>query len=172
MVLDFIGNAFVIWAKLIIFPFLHADLLWRMLPIYLNGILMGIYTRSKNDFYKGAIFGGVVSILAGIDWIRASVNGDVAFSLLNWVIAICFCVYGLFSAIVGLVKKRQFYFIFGRRSIFTFFAISFYPIQTGFIYNVELNVIASIFIVALPAILIFELIVFFLRKILYKEEDY
>lgn len=163
MIVEVIKDSFLVWLQILIFPFSNFDLLWRMIPIYLNGILVSVY--SGRPSHTGAIFGGVVALLAGGDWIRAYIAGDFAVQL-NWIIAVCFCVYGGISLIVGLLKRYRLYWLFGRRSILTFFAISFYPIQSGYLYNLDPVVLKAIFIMAIPMIIIFEIVTSLLGRIL------
>lgn len=167
MSMDFFYKALEVWLSLLVFPFSHLDLLWRMIPIYVNALISGIYSRKLDS--GAAIFGGFTALWAGADWIRGYMT-DNPHSFLAWIISLCFCVYGLMSLYVGFFKRRRYYKIFSRKSLLTFFAISFYPIQAGYIYNLDGKTLASIFIVAIPIILIFELVTFIVR-ILIRAKD-
>ena len=162
--MEVITESFELWFSVLIYPFSSFVLLWRMIPVYLNGLLASIYFGPSNT---AAVFGGLTALWAGADWIRGYMMGEMIPSQLNWVIAIIFGVYGVVALFVGLLKKKKFYGFFGRRSILTFFAISFYPIQAGHIaLNPEL--IKAILIVAIPIILLLEIFAYFSRKYILK----
>lgn len=164
MVMEFIGDSILLWLSLFTAPFLNFILLWRMIPIYLNGFLAAIYSTPSAP---SALFSGIVAWWAGADWIRAYMQGELIPSQLNWVIAVSFCVYGVLALLVGLLKKERLYQIFGRRTLLTFFLISFYPIQTGYMpLNTEL--VIAIFIALIPFMLIFGTIAFFVGKYILK----
>ncbi len=148
------------WLNLLILPFQHFDLLWRMMPVYLNGLLASIYFGPSNT---AATFGGLTALWAGADWIRGYYLRGIEPSAASKVIAIVFCIYGLTALIVGLTKRKKLYGFFGRRSILTFFAISFYPIQSGY-FNFTAAAVLGILITALPVIVLLELFSVFARK--------
>ena len=148
------------WVNLLVLPFLHFDLLWRMMPVYLNGLLAGIYFGPSNT---AATFGGLTALWAGADWIRGYYVGGIDPCPANKAIAILFCVYGIVSLIVGLTKRKKLYGFFGRRSILTFFAISFYPIQAGFA-DFSTDAIIGILLTAIPVIVLLEVFSLFARK--------
>ncbi len=149
----FIVSDVQFWLALLIMPFLNFDLLWRMLPVYLNGLLASIYFPPSDT---ASVFGGLTALWAGADWIRTYVTGGVYPSQTNWIIAIIFCVYGVAGLMVGLRKKQKFYSFFGRRSILTFFAISFYPIQTNYITSFTSEFVTATVIMAIPVIVLLE----------------
>jgi hypothetical protein len=167
MVIEVIIEYFKLWSSVLIYPFFHFALLWRMIPTYLNGLLASIYFGPSNT---AAVFGGLTALWAGADWIRGYIVGEMLPSQLNWAIAIIFGIYGVVALITGILKKKKLYWFFGRRSILTFFAISFYPIQAG---NITLTpeLIKAILIVMIPAILILELFAAFARKYILKVDD-
>jgi hypothetical protein len=155
------------WINLLVLPFQHFDLLWRMIPVYLNGLLACIYFGPSNT---AATFGGLTALWAGADWIRGYSMGGVHPSSTNRIIAILFCIYGISALIVGLTKRKKLYCFFGRRSILTFFAISFYPIQAGFAYF-STEAVVGIFITAIPVIALLELFSLFARKHILRLEN-
>jgi len=148
------------WADLLVLPFQNFDLLWRMIPVYLNGLLACIYFGPSNT---AATFGGLTALWAGADWIRGYSMGGIHASPTNRVIALLFCVYGILALIIGLTKRKKLYSFFGRRSILTFFAISFYPIQAGFAHF-STEAVVGILITAIPVIVLLELFSLFARK--------
>ena len=57
-----------LWLGLIILPIFSFNLLWRMLPIYLNGFVGSIYLNRPS--HTTAVFGGLTALWACADWIR------------------------------------------------------------------------------------------------------
>lgn len=159
-----IDQYFNAWLTLVLMPLSHFSLLWRMLPVYINGLLASIYLKPSNT---AAVFGGITALWAGADWVKTYMLGQgvVAVSYINWVIAGAFIIYGVLSSIVGFGKMKSFYFLFGRRSILTYFAVSVYPIQVGRIEATQ-PILTSILLLAVPVILAIEIFAMFAREIL------
>ncbi len=157
--IEMIIESFETWLLLLVFPFSDIAIWWRMIPIYLNGLLSAIYSLPSNS---GSVFAGVVALWAGADWIRTYMTGSIYATQLNWIIAIIFLVYGGLGLLVGILKKRGFYWFF-RRTILTFFAISLYPIQMGYA-PAESNLVLAIVVMAIPAIFVLEIFGFVFRR--------
>jgi len=161
-----------LWASLLIIPFFNFDLLWRMIPVYLNGFLASIYFGPSNT---AAVFGGLTALWAGADWIRGYIFGQNVLITniitdINWIIAIIFSVYGILSLTVGIAKIEVLYHFFGRRSILTYFAIFFYPVQAGYV-DINTEVITIILVMAIPTIIFLEIFAFIARKHILKLKD-
>ena len=169
MAASVVTESAVLWSPLLALPFTNFDLLWRMIPVYLNGFLASVYFPPSSS---AAVFGGLTALWAGADWIRAYALGPhFPVTRSNWIVAGVFCAYGVFSMIVGLGKKERFYGVCGRRSILTFFAVSLYPIQAGYEpYSKKLLV--AILLMAVPAILLLEVFAFHMRKNVLKVEPH
>ncbi len=154
-----------LWLGLIILPIFSFNLLWRMLPIYLNGFVGSIYLNRPS--HTTAVFGGLTALWACADWIRGYMMEQGAVTSINWYIAIGFGFYGIMALIVGLMKIGFLYGVLGRRTILTFFAISFYPIQTGHaVFSLE--IVKVILIMAIPVIILFEVFAFIMRRFILK----
>ena len=152
-------ESFEVWLLLLTFPLSDIAIWWRMIPVYLNGLLAVIYSLPSNS---GSVFAGVIALWAGADWIRTYMTGSVYSTQLNWIIAIIFCVYGGAGLLVGILRKQKFYWFF-RRTILTFFAISLYPIQMGYA-PAESNLVLAIVIMAIPVIFVLEIFGFVFRR--------
>ena len=158
-----------LWWRLLALPFSHFELLWRMIPVYLNGFLASVYFPPSSS---AAVFGGLTALWAGADWIRAYALGQQSVvTRANWIVAGVFCAYGAFSMMVGLGKKEKFYGVCGRRSILTFFAISLYPIQAGY-GKYDKKLLVAIIVMAVPVILLLELFANHMRRNVLKVETH
>ena len=63
MVLSMLRESLAIWSRLLVLPFMAFSLLWRMIPVYLNGFLASVYFPPSSP---AAVFGvsrGGVSVL-------------------------------------------------------------------------------------------------------------
>ena len=135
-----------------------------MIPVYMHGLLSLIYSKPSAS---AASFTGAVALWSGLDWIHGYILGSVVSTNLNWVIAIIFISFGTLSLLIGIFKGQKLYWLFGRRSILTFFAITFYPMQVGYLI-LDTNIISVIAITAIPSIIILEIFGILLRKIFIK----
>jgi len=157
---DLIGAVFV-WIGLILTPLSRFDLLWPIIPVYVNGVLAEVYLKAS---HVGAVFSGFIMIWVGADWIRRLMMRSIAPDLsLEWSIIYFFLIYGLVSIYVGIIQHSRFHYIFGRRRIVTYFAISFYPIQVGLV-PLTTNVLYAILIMFVPIFIIMEIIPHLLRS--------
>jgi hypothetical protein len=161
MTSSLIRESVILWARLAALPFTDFDLLWRMIPVYLNGFLASVYFPPSSS---ASVFGGLTALWAGADWIRAYlVSGRPAATPTNWAIAVAFCAYGAFSLVVGVRKIKRFYGTCGRRSILTFFAVSLYPLQAGYL-SYGRDVFVAIAVMAVPVIVVLELFAHHVRE--------
>lgn len=167
MVASVVRESAVLWSRLVVLPFANFDLLWRMIPVYLNGFLASVYFPPSSS---AAVFGGLTALWAGADWMRAyALTPGFSVTRSNWVVAVVFCAYGVFSMIVGLGKREKLYGVCGRRSILTFFAISLYPIQAGY-EQYSKKLLVAILVVAIPVIFLLEVFASHMRKNVLKVE--
>lgn len=167
MVISFVGDSILLWLSLFLYPFSSFILLWRMIPVYLNGFLSSIYSKPSNS---SSVFAGVVAWWAGADWIRGYIEGELFPQQINWVIAILFCLYGIFALLVGILKKEKFYSFFGKRNILTFLLLSFYPIQTGYV-KLNNEVLFAILIAFIPFLIFIGIISALIKKIMKVENS-
>ena len=60
--------------SLLIAPIIHKELLWIIVPVYLNWVLTEVYQEKKGTSYGNAIANGFVALWVGIDWARATID--------------------------------------------------------------------------------------------------
>ncbi len=76
--LGYIGHLFNVWMSIFAAPMKNFEMLWIIIPIYLNWIFTEIYQEKKYTSLGNAISNGTVVLWVGIDWLRRSINLLVA----------------------------------------------------------------------------------------------
>jgi len=135
-VLSYLWSLVLGWLSLFAVPFINENLLWIVIPVYLNWILSEFYSEKIGGVsFSGLITKGVVLIWVGIDWTRTAtnfLNTDVLglilfkyFSCFFWIAL------GVFMIVQGISKKKIVKFIGKSRNI-TYLTLVFTPI----LYNI------------------------------------
>ncbi|MBI2548067.1 hypothetical protein HYW21_01835 [Candidatus Woesearchaeota archaeon] len=135
-------------------PLRNLEEVWSIIPIYAEmviGTLLG-----EDEMHSNSVWCGFLLLWSSADWIRYYIMKGISFSFsnLNWVIALSFGVVGLLAFIVGF-SKSFLSVVFGRYSIWGYFAIAFYPLQYMMIEISRENVIA-ILLFSVPFIIAYE----------------
>jgi hypothetical protein len=73
-VLDVIVTFFSTIGKLFIAPVFHREMLWIIVPVYMNWIFTEFYQEKKGTSMGNAITNGFVPLWVGIDWLRTTIN--------------------------------------------------------------------------------------------------
>ena len=149
----------LVWLSLIAAPITDLEVLWGVIPLYIDGLLMELY---EQDTRFKLLAGGSVISFVGLDWARRllQIGIPIQFSI-QWILVFIFLAYGVLSLFVVLMKKMTLIRFLGKRKFVTYFGISFYPLQAGVVpYNID--VLISILVMLIPVWLVLELI--FLRK--------
>lgn len=115
-------------------PIKQPDMLWILIPIYLNWIFTDYYQERKGTDFGNAITNGVVAVWVGIDWIRqlikAKTIGLAAATEIG--VSIFFLIYGLIIMVESAKAKKIAHYI-GRIREVTYFSIVLTPIFYGVI---------------------------------------
>lgn len=115
-------------------PAKNLDMLWILIPIYLNWFVTDYYQEKKGTDFGNAITNGVVTLWAGIDWIRQllkSVEMNAEF-MSKIGISIFYAIYGLIIMVESARAKKIAHYI-GRVREVSYFAIVLTPIFYGVI---------------------------------------
>ncbi len=84
--------------QLLIAPIKNPEMLWILVPVYLNWILTDYYQERKGTSFGNAMSNGFVALWVGLDWTRQVaanfVGLDVAF-VVKLIIGIIFVLFGL-----------------------------------------------------------------------------
>ena len=115
-------------------PLKQPDMLWILIPIYLNWIFTDYYQERKGTDFGNAITNGVVAVWVGIDWIRqlikAKTMGLAAATEIG--VSAFFVIYGLIIMVESAKAKKIAHYI-GRIREVTYFSIVLTPIFYGVI---------------------------------------
>ncbi len=131
---EFLWQLLATFGSLIAAPFQSFDMLWIIVPVYLNWVFTEIYQEKRGTSLGNAISNGVVALWVGIDWARTGVN---AFIYVWWgtllpklLIALLMVAYGLMIIIWGIKAKKTTKSI-GRIREVTYFTLIFTPLIYG-----------------------------------------
>jgi len=115
-------------------PIKNPDMLWILVPIYLNWIFTDYYQERKGTGFGNAITNGVVTLWVGVDWIRQAIkDATVNITLISKIgISVFFIIYGLIIMIASAKAKKIAHYI-GRIREVSFVAIVLTPIFYGII---------------------------------------
>jgi len=148
VLLQFVTNIF----KILIAPITHLDMLWIIIPVYLNWVLSEIYQEKKGTSFGNAIANGFVALWVGVDWMRITVDllsakgvklaAVLPKALPKMGFAALMGVYGLGIIIMGM-KGSKFVSYLGRVREVTYLTIMITPIFYG-IVEPTLGVLLSI----------------------------
>jgi len=120
------------WLYIFIAPLKDFNMLWIIIPIYLNWIFTEIYQEKRGTSFGNAISNGVVVLWVGIDWARTIINHGVlsagwAIFFVKLAISILAFVYGIIIIVEGIKAKNITHYI-GRIREVTYFCLMFTPI--------------------------------------------
>ncbi|MEM4259964.1 MAG: hypothetical protein QXG00_01905 [Candidatus Woesearchaeota archaeon] len=142
-----IWDVFKHWINLFIAPVLDFNMLWIIVPVYLNWIVTEIFQEKKGTSFGNAITNGVVMLWVGVDWTRQIIYQGIleygwGILFIKSFIALLAFIYGIIIIVVGLRAKKITKYI-GRIREISYFCIVFTPIFYGVI-NPELKVFIAI----------------------------
>jgi hypothetical protein len=148
-VLAYLSYWFLGWLSLFTIPFVNENLLWIVIPVYLNWILAEFYSEKLGGVsYAGAITKGIVLIWVGIDWARKTtgfLNTDVlGVTLFKYILCLVWVAFGIFLITQGVYKNKIVKFI-GKSRNTTYLTLVFTPV----LYNVIPVSLDVIFVIIL-----------------------
>ncbi len=110
-------------------PMKNPDMLWILVPIYLNWIFTDYYQERKGTAFGNAVTNGVVTVWVGMDWIRQSLkDAAVNMALAPKIgISVFFIIYGLVIMIESARAKKIAHYI-GRIREVSYFMVVMTPI--------------------------------------------
>lgn len=128
----FFWELFKTWLIIFIAPIKNPEMLWIIIPIWLNWFFAEFFQEKKGTSLGNAITNGSVLAWVGIDWIRYTLRimseGDVKFALWITVMKIFLAVlvlgYGLFIIIEG-IRMKSYIKVLGRVRETTYATVMF-----------------------------------------------
>ncbi len=144
-VFGFLWELFKIWSQLFAAPFLNLEMLWIIVPVYLNWFFADFFQEKRGTSLGNAVSNGVVIIWASTDWVRTSVKlfftkaiatthlvGNIGASLLVFS-------YGVWIVYDSIKGKAIAHYI-GRIRVVTYILLMITPL----VYNSDISVLNAI----------------------------
>jgi hypothetical protein len=137
IILIFLWDLFKEWIWLFLAPVKNWDILWIIIPIWINFIFTEIFQEKKGTGLGNAVTNGAVLLWVGIDWIRhlfrLITEKNEPFSLLllsKFIICFLVLVLGIYIIFHGIKGKKYISFI-GRVREISYITLMFSPIIYG-----------------------------------------
>jgi len=142
-------------------PAQNFEMLWLLVPVYLNGIVSDYYQEKKSTSLGNAISNGFVALWAGLDWGRqltSKINlaSITTLNIVQIVLSILVLLYGVFIMFEGIKGKKITHYI-GRIREVTYVIICLTPIFYG-VVPLELETLIAILVFFPVWYIIFEII--------------
>ena len=127
------------WFYIFISPMENLEMLWIIVPIWINWFFAEFFQEKKGTSFGNAISNGAVPLYIGIDWARHLTRnltaGDMAFNFgvgLRYLLCLLLLAYGLSIIIFG-IKAKKFIKVYGRIRETTYVMLMFSPVVYGII---------------------------------------
>ena len=137
-ILSFLGSQLLQWFYIFYAPFTDLNVVWILIPIYLNWIVSEIWLEKRFTSYGNAISNGVTVFWVGIDWARQITHTLTYGQLIDWTLYAKITInslllaYGIIVVYFG-IKARSFIHYLGRVRVMTYFMLMFTPLMYGLI---------------------------------------
>ncbi|MEK6901486.1 MAG: hypothetical protein AABX37_04030 [Nanoarchaeota archaeon] len=129
------------WFGLFAAPFLNTEMLWIIVPVYLNWIFADFFQEKRGTSLGNAISNGVVGLWASLDWVRTSIRLYQSTVISGWHLAgniagsLGVFAYGLWIVHDGIKGKKIVHYI-GRIRVVTYILLMITPL----VYNSDMNI--------------------------------
>ena len=138
-VLLYVWDALKEWLYIFISPMENLEILWIIIPIWINWFFSEWFQEKKGTSFGNAISNGAVPLYIGIDWTRHLTRlvtaGTLEFSLmlvLKYLLCVVAILYG-FSIIFFGIRAKKFIHFYGRIRETTYVMVVFSPVIYGII---------------------------------------
>lgn len=133
-ILTFIWELLKEWLKVFISPLKNLEMLWIIIPIWVNWFFTEVFQEKKGTSLGNAVTNGGIMIWVGVDWIRYMVRTEAlefeAVLISKLALAGFVAVMGFFIVIQG-IKAKQFVHFVGRVRETTYVLVMVSPIIYG-----------------------------------------
>ena len=166
-IFGFIGELAAAWGNLFSAPFINFDMLWIIIPVYLNWFFAEYFQEKKGTSLGNAISNGTIALWVGADWARTNLRlraeqylpfDAIFFSKLF--LAILMLAYGVFVIVQG-IRARKFIHFMGRIRVVTYLILVFTPLFYGVILPED-------YLICLLAIIVFFPVFYFTVELIDK----
>ncbi len=141
------------WIWLFVVPFYNLEMLWILVPIWLNWFFAEFYQEKRGTSLGNAITNGAILIWVGIDWMRYLVSlasfGGLPFGIIaviKYCLAVLVGVLGFFIVVEG-IRTKGFIHVIGRVRMTTYVLVVFTPIIYGGV-SLTWEIVAAIVVFA------------------------
>jgi hypothetical protein len=122
------------WVDIILAPLRNLELLWIIVPIYMNWVLVE-YLQRKKFSLSTIISNGFVIMWVGLDWSKTLytefMHNPDGFPVFRLLLSVLVIIYGLFIVIEGLRGKNMARYL-GRIRETSYFMLTLTPLYYGF----------------------------------------
>ena len=138
-VVDFIGIFFATVGTLFGAPLKQYEMLWIIIPVYINWIFTEFYQEKKGTSFGNAVTNGFVALWVGIDWLRTTVEIvsqkviKTTFLESKITVAALMGIYGVTIIVMGIKGKHTVKLI-GRIREVTYLTVMLTPIFYGAVH--------------------------------------
>jgi len=146
-----IGSLFIgffqTWGSLFAAPLKKFDILWIIIPIYINWIVSDIYQEKRGTSFGNAITNGAVVLWVAIDWARYLVNNFHSFSkyfIVGALLTLATAIYAIVILVEG-IRAKEITLHIGRIREVSYVMIMVSPLIYGII-KINLPIILTILI--------------------------
>ena len=147
----FVWGLFKEWIGIFISPLKNLEMLWIIVPIWVNWFFTEFFQEKKGTSLGNAVTNGGIMVWVGIDWIRYMLRMISNNTLkLGWItslkflLALVVAVIGIFIVVEGIKTKRFVHFV-GRVRETTYIMVMVSPIIYGVValsWKVLVSIIA------------------------------
>lgn len=145
--IDIIISILARGAELFYAPLLNVELLWVVIPVYIQWFLTSTYQERKETRFGNALVNGFICTWVGLDWSKELyqeiVSGTSTIELFRLVLSIILIIYGVFIIIEAFRGKRIVKYI-GRIREISYFIIVLTPVFYGVVPLDSFTVVAII----------------------------
>ncbi|MEM4714332.1 MAG: hypothetical protein QXQ79_02215 [Candidatus Nanoarchaeia archaeon] len=143
-IVELLINLIFRFGQILAAPLKNPDMLWILVPIYINWIATDYFQERKGTDFGNAITNGIVTLWVGVDWIRqTSHNFQFSLSFFTKILLCVFIIIYSLIIIVECAKAKKIAHYIGRVREVSYFMIVLTPIIYGVI-NVDFITIGAI----------------------------
>jgi hypothetical protein len=151
VILIFLWGLLKEWIWLFLAPLKNWEILWIIIPIWINFIFTEVFQEKKGTGLGNAVTNGAILLWVGIDWIRFLIRQITENEeIFSWIIigklGLCLLVLALGGFIIWYgIQGKKYIALIGRVRETTYVTLMFSPIVYG-VYDLTWQVILSMLI--------------------------
>lgn len=145
----YVWDLLKIWASLFAAPFTNLEMLWIIIPTYLNWIFADFFQEKRGTSLGNAISNAAIILWVSIDWTRTSIRFFSNKVITNWhlasniIVSIAVFLFGAWIVYDGIKGKNIIHHI-GRIRIITYIVLMITPLVYASSIPIGKSIIAMI----------------------------